>query len=241
MSASIKSYRAVVFGILSIAILSLPTVAWGGLISGDTYAIDGWHGTLQWTGTTNPAYPPLKSLYANIDYAVYAPGDFAKTFTGWTDPSDGDQYVYAYQLFNDAHTPASDDAAIRTFSMGIHSGEQIADVYYGTIDDAGTTLDKTPTSWVWSGTPTATSIIGSFNTSSNRITVGTRSVILYFTSEYGPTWDHTNMIGYPYACTDQANQFYLPAPVPEPGTLAILAIAGIAYFFSRRWRSRVSP
>lgn len=241
MSGSLKNYRAVVFGVLAIALLSLPTDATGGLISGDSNALNGWHGTLQWTGTSNPEYPPLKYLYANIDYAVYAPGEFVKTFTGWTDPSGGTQYVYAYQLFNDAHTPPSDDAAIKTFTVGIHSGEQIAGVYYGTIDDTGTATDKTPTSWVWSGTPTAASIVGTFSSPSTRITVGSRSVFLYFTSAYGPTWDHTNMIGYPYACTDQSNQFYLPAPVPEPGMLSILAVAGVAYVLSHRWRRRVSP
>ncbi len=228
------SFR-ILFGIALIPVLMLPTSVRGGLIAGDTNAMDTWHSTLTFTGSSDPEYPPVYYLYANIDYAVYVPGQFNLSFSG-QDPSSGTQYVYAYQLFNDPHVPASTDTGILKFTVGVHSDELTADVRIGQVDDPTTTSDKTSTP-AWAGSPIATSATWKFS-GSNQIALNYRSKILIFTSEYGPRWDSANLFGVK-GSTAPENQYIMPSPIPEPAIPLILAIAGGLFLLIRKLRSSV--
>ena len=70
-------------------IVSMPTVSRAELIDYFAAAMPGWSGTLSLSGVGEPT--------VSVEFAVFAPGDF-NTALGSGDPSDGSQYVYAYQL-----------------------------------------------------------------------------------------------------------------------------------------------
>jgi len=234
MIASVKRSNYsfwIFFGLVLISVLILPASARGGLLYGDPNAM--LHSNMPWSGNSDPLYPPEKYLYANIDYAVYMPGDFVKTFTNWVDPTAGTQYVYAYQVFNALHTPASTDLGVIKFSVGVHSGELTSGVYISQIDDTSTTSDKSSTP-AWAGSPIATSATWAFS-GSNRIAVNYRSEILIYTSKYGPKMDSANLIG-ANGSTAPENQYLLPSPVPEPATPLILLIAGGLFLLFRKFQ-----
>ena len=220
------------FGLALLPVLIFPTSAHGGLIAGDSNAMPTWHNTLAFTGSS--AYAPIKYLYADIDYAVYDKGDFNLSFPG-LDPSGGTQYVYAYQLFNQSNPPST-DLGIGKFTVGVHSGELIQDVWITQIDDPTITTEKS-SSPAWGGSPIATSATWLFS-GSNRVSPTYRSKILIFTSAYGPREDSANLLG-ASGSTAPENQYRLPSPIPEPATPLILAIAGGLLLLIRKLRRYV--
>ena len=68
-------------------------------------------------------------LKADVEYAVYSPGDYQGD-----DQTGGSEYIYAYQIFNSAQS----NVAVDFFSVGILSGCSIDFIYtdtsYGTPD-----------------------------------------------------------------------------------------------------------
>ncbi|HEY4760392.1 MAG TPA: PEP-CTERM sorting domain-containing protein [Thermoguttaceae bacterium] len=216
------------FGISLISVLILPASARGELIASDSNAMPGWHSTLQTSGSTQVS--PYKYLYVDIDYAVYDKGQFNLSFPG-KDPSGGTQYVYAYQLFNKPNPPST-DLGINIFTVGLDGNESPANIME--IDNPNPPTGKTsspafvgtpPTSAKWSYSP------------ANKVSPSARSKILLFTSKFGPEWDFANLTGWS-GSTTPLNTYYLPSPVPEPGTLLGLTIAGL-FFFVRMLRGIV--
>src|SRR5262245_8466311 len=100
-----------------VVLASLASTAVAGALTSDPNAIPGWQGSIVMTGTNGSAL-----LKTNVDYAVYAPGQFgtsvAMGYNAHTplDPSSGTQYVYAYEIFNNA----GGNVAVTTLSVDIH-------------------------------------------------------------------------------------------------------------------------
>jgi len=71
------------------------TRAYSAILATDANAIAGFHGTRDFSTTI-----ATLSMKGEVDYAVYAPGQFKLTFGPGSDPSNDTRYVYAYQMHN---------------------------------------------------------------------------------------------------------------------------------------------
>jgi hypothetical protein len=187
----------------------------------DSNALSDYRGSLNMDGD-NTAH--TKYLHLKVEYAVYAPGtSFDASFPG-LDPSNGTQFVYAYQIFN---TGISTDEKIMSLTVGLDKAALPANI----SETANPTpLGVSSYSKSLSGTP-PTSAVWSYLVApmgSGYIVPGTggtsRSKILFFTSPNGPGLDHASAVG---TNATGATGYYLPSPVPEPTTLIILAVVGI--------------
>ena len=213
------------------AVLIAASLAVGGPLSIDENAMSDWQGTKAFSGSgAGLGFPPFFS--ADVDYAVYAPGQFQLSFPGLSfpgyDPSGGsDYYVYAYQIF---HTgPASDDS-LSQFTVGLDGDEILGgSSYVAGTGIAPNSLSLTDTSSVW-------------NYPGNPIPPGEpdpSSAVLIFTSANFPELDTSTLSG-PVATVDTQ---LLPSPssvVPEPGTVTMIFVASVTllgYFRLVRRRS----
>src|SRR3954469_23549171 len=79
------------------------TKAYSAILASDANAISGFHGTQDFS----VAMAGL-SMKGEVDYAVYAPGQFKQTFGAGADPSSDKRYVYAYQMHNTGGTADRD-------------------------------------------------------------------------------------------------------------------------------------
>ena len=79
-----------------IAMAVAANTAAAGVLAVDGNALAGFKGTKNFDATVLPFV-----LVSEIDYAVYAPGQFEASFGLGADPSGGTHFVYAYQVFND--------------------------------------------------------------------------------------------------------------------------------------------
>lgn len=192
----------------------------GGILSSDGNAIQ-W-GNLQGSKSFTVDYYGF-GVTAEVDHAVYAPGQFNLTFPG-QDPSNGDDYVYAYQILN---LPDSPTAAVTSMTVGL-DGDEVFDVgsplghvgwLGGTGDispDTAEPIGSGPTSFRWDFPAT--------------FVIDKTSDILLFTSPLPPEWDLATVSG-----TFAAGNT-LPSPIPEPMTTSLLVIGG--FLLMRRRRSR---
>jgi len=204
-------------------LLCLPSPASAGLIYNDPAAMTGWHGQASYY-----ASDAVYTLNVEVDYAVYAPGNY----TG-TDPSNGSRYVYVYQMMNTIN-PAS--VEVSTFRVGLMRGSQAQDIGTDTTGPgvlAGVPPYSSivgPTSARWSfgseTDPTHYPVINYSATASSG-----HSETLLFTSPFGPTWMSSTV-----ADGGLSNVQPLPSPVPEPATLTLLAV-GACLGVSRRRRT----
>jgi hypothetical protein len=201
-----------------------------GIISGDTNAISStWTGTLHAAGVVTLG----KQLVADIDYAVYAPGKFNLSFPG-LDPSNNSQYVYAYQIYNNANPPSS-DLGVSIFSVALEGNESPAN-----IEEISTGKTSFPAFATAGSPPVSTSATWSYN-STNRITPSANSKILLFTSPYAPEWDFCTLTGfsgsYYQSPANPQQGAGMPSPVPEPCTFILLGMASFG-LFACAWRKR---
>lgn len=173
---------------------------------------------------------------ADVEYCVYAPGDaFAESWPGATDPSNGEHFVYTYQIFNDldpypSFLPPWPEATghVDTLTVGINGGDEQAandGSISGSGDKAPTYRNINPTSVLWQF------LNGVGGT--NQINLGDVSDVLLFTSPFAPEWDSATLSG------QLIDTEYLPSPMPEPMTLGLLALAlGAAALLRTRRRRR---
>ncbi|MFV2074191.1 MAG: hypothetical protein ACC742_16305, partial [Thermoanaerobaculales bacterium] len=163
-----------------------------GVLATDPAAMGAWQGTRLFDQTVFTV-----NLKANVDYAVYAPGSFSNSAVlgNPADPSNGSQYVYAYQVLNDqdGNRPVTqlsvgfldmppegnsiDDAEVPEnigFVDGFASLDVDPDSSFNPDNDALTT--KQAANWAFAGTG---------------LEPGTSDLsdILIYTSPHGPEWD----------------------------------------------------
>lgn len=175
-----------------------------------------------------------QSLKANVEFAVFAPGQFALAGLG-ADPSGGTDFVYAYQIYNDQ----GGTKQLLNFTVGFAGGNELPanitwNQFTGGIDpEGGANPDA---QFIPAGTP-KTSAKWDFSASSPLFTSGAGkfSDILIYTSPYKPEWDNGTLQG----TSAFGNQQQLPSPsnvVPEPASLVLGAIGMAAVMLFRRAR-----
>jgi hypothetical protein len=169
-------------------------------------------GISAYSGTTAFSFSQGTSiLNVNVEYAVFAPGQYAGS-----DTSGGTDYIYAYQIFSDS----SSTVAVDFFSVGIISGSSINTVYtdstYGTLGGVNPFAFNFPQSAGYIFTPAA-------------LNPGQYSTVLLFSSDYAPTMGFGTV-----SSGGLGGMCALPTPaVPEPMTIALL-IPAIAALRNRK-------
>lgn len=172
------------------AVLLLSDPAGAGTLRVDVNAMPDWHGSELFQSEFGlPAFEFL----AEVDYAVYAPSKFEDTFGPGSDPSGGQDYVYAYQIFNtgsDLPLPAGNDA-IYLFTLGLTGDEVVRNI--GAVD-MGSGLMPVLSSFQ-GGDPTFTSALWSYvQTPLSPGTPSPETKILIFTSPSGPELDTSTLL-----------------------------------------------
>ena len=218
--------------VVAAAVALLTAGAWAGILKDDPNAYtDGssttWRGRVEFRGV-------LMGLWwaADVEYAVYAPGgSFTTSWPGATDPSSGQHFIYAYQIFNDLGIDpeypypsggpgmfgTKDKEHVTTLSIGINgSDEEVANIGYiaatGVKDPTYSEINPSSVFWEFIGGTGG----------ANQINYGDTSDVLLFSSPHGPELDYATLSG------EVPDEGFLPSPAPEPATIAILAIGALA-------------
>lgn len=170
------------------------SVAVAGPLATDVSAISGFAGTAAFSSGGG-------DLVVDVDYAVYAPGDYPST-----DPSSGSDYVYAYQAF-----VATGSEDLYTFSVGLIDSLFVNttgdDATYGAAAGIGPDLiSVTPGSVVYE----------------LEVLADENSTVLLFTSDFAPTMQPASVLSGGFQ-----DQQAVPSPLPEPSTVALLGVAGL--------------
>jgi len=192
------------------------TGASGGMISESADALPLWQGRVNIDGSFGTL-----NVNADVDYAVFAPGDSFQNFLNdyninYTDPSGGTEYIYAYQIDeNNGSNPG-----VVSFTVGLDGDEPVSGPYAipGTGDQSPSAMDFPGTSAKWD--------FGGL------LTTGMTSEILLYSSPWGPERDWgTISAGIASGLSNE-----IPSPVPEPGTTVLLglAVAVLSLFAKRR-------
>lgn len=208
------------------AMLLCATPSFAGYLAGDTSSY--FDGFTQWNGST--PFSNGGDLNGNVEWAVYAPGTFPGTFTGYI-PNPA-HVVYTYQLFE----IGSD--ALSYFQVALGGEGYNADFFTGSGASASVDGQAPLTSSVTSFSDATWTFPGMAGTASP----GTPSKGLVFTSPNVPE----NGLGIMQDGGDAGFGFPIPSPspffIPEPTTwtMALAALAGLAAVSLRRRRRRVS-
>jgi hypothetical protein len=194
-----------------LVIVFMPTVSRAELIDHFAQAMPGFASTLSMSGGGLPT--------VSVEYAVFSPGSF-----GSGDPSNGLQYVYAYQLLNDATSPAG----ISKFTVGLDAGAAATEI--GELADSGPTgIGVAASSYYLTTGPTTNSAVWNYSSS---ISAGAKSKLLLFVSPHEPKWLTCTVKGSLLAETGP-----VPSPIPEPGALLSLMVAGVSLILVRPIRA----
>jgi hypothetical protein len=218
-------------GLEGVVVLVLACSANGSLVT-DPYGMNGGSPG-QWQNTVRFESSP-KRVSVNVEYCVYAPGQFGLSFSG-EDPTGGTDYVYAYQIFNTVspHPYPSDKAPVRSFSVGVDQvKDQVANLSY-LVDDPN---HKYPTGVVLG----LDSARWNFE-DPNDVEYGYVSDILFYTSPFAP---YTTLDPNKHKATVRGPSIYLktivdvlPTPAPEPATVGLLG-AGLFVLTQRARRKK---
>ena len=169
---------------------------------------------------------------AGVEFAVYAPGVFDTVFGSGADPSGGTEVVYAYQFFN--YGPLTGAPLVKV-TVGLDANEPFTGSPLGNVGFlAGTgTFAPNPTSGAIAAD--LFSVRWDF-LSPNMIGTGQNSDILIYTCPTLPEWGNVaaqNAYGLQHTVLAS-----VPNPgltfVPEPGTMALVMVGGIALLRKRR-------
>lgn len=214
-----------------VVMLACTSAAMGGVLSNDPNAyydaMTDWHGTQPFD--YSKTYGSFTfALEVNVDYAVYAPGSFAASFGTANDPSDGTQYVYAYQLLNNQ----GGNLPVQSFSVGFansQNGPTLPQNIGFVLTDSGATPYTSAT--ITGGNNPQSAY---YNFTNQNVPAGTGySDILIYTSPNPPQWETGSIISGSFGASAS-----LPSPVPEPATGALLAVAAICFMAVRVCRRR---
>lgn len=191
----------------------LSSAALAGPLASDPFAIPGWKGTTFFDSALDPNLAP-NAVKVNVDYAVYAPGAYGAS--GGVDPSGGTKYVYAYQLFS-----VGSNYSILT--VGILPPSQA---------DAGQPGSDATKPQLGGVAPLAAlDLVSSmFYNWGSLPTNGTFSRVVLFTSSFPPTNVSSSV-----NASGSVVQLVLPSPIPEPASLALIAL-GLGSLVVRRRR-----
>ena len=208
-------------GCAMVAVLLAAGAATAG-IGTDLNGMPGWHEEIRLAGPM-PGF--FEVLAIDVEYCVYAPGQFEISFPG-LDPTDGTDYIYAYQIYNDLdpHPSAGtgeDPDYVSRFSVGLDTDE---------LADNGSYLSGTGIAPDDVDVLTPASTQAGWNFTLGQMAYPSVSAILLFSSPYGPELDRTTVSGW------QTASGWLPSPVPEPATLTLMAV-GAAWLSQRKRRS----
>ena len=191
---------------LWLSVFALPVLlvstALGGPLGEDSTSISGYTGTVSFNASD--------VLFVDLDYAVFMPGIYPDDGVNGDDPSDGTEYVYAYQAFN-----VSPGAPLSTVSIGLlednGAGNAMADLLHEQLGGVEPSLIDCYSA----------SIVYRF--SSPVIMPDQYSTVVLFTSPNSPTWGPASVQYGGY--TDQQT---VPTPIPEPAAGLLLGLVGLA-------------
>ena len=197
------------------------TRAYSAILATDANAIAGFHGTQDFSTTL-----ATLTMKGEVDYAVYAPGQFKLTFGAGSDPSNDQRYVYAYQMHN---TGGMSDRDLGFLSVGFdQSGPGGSNP--GHLGFLNNNLGDDPSSSLF--VPAAGPFHSATWNFANTIPDGHFSEILIFTSPFPPAFYDSSVQG-----GGLSRQSRLPSPVPEPAT-ALLACGLAGALLIRRRNSK---
>lgn len=206
---------------IAVLLAGSASVAWGGPLPLDPNAMGGANqGTKFFQNIGGPV-----TLTVNVEYAVYAPGQFTKTFGAGSDPSGGTQYVYAYEAFNMNVPPNPRSLGILT--VGLRQGAQAQNIEYLPVIYGNYGL--LPVTSSFGGTPPSSA---RWDYTGHTIPVGQNSQILLFTSPLSPSPITSSVVGGGLGASNT-----LPSPIPEPASWALLGVGSAALLY-RRLRAR---
>jgi hypothetical protein len=206
-------------GVIGGALLVTHSAAHAGILATDPNSIAAFRGTTNFTATMAPF-----TFHAAVDHGVYAPGTFNTTFGAGADPSNGTQFVYAYQMFN---TGAANEQLPNFLSVGFNGNQNPANIEFLPNAFGNFGIDPTTVTFVPAGPP-FTSATWSRNL---WLPAASASEIVLFTSPNGPGNFNSSVKAGPLV-----DEQLMPSPIPEPGTLTALAAGAAATLLSRRRR-----
>jgi hypothetical protein len=206
----------------SIAVMLIGPAS-AGTLATDPASILGWQGTRSFSASAATVV-----LSADVDYAVYAPGDFSGSAAlgNPADPSGGLHYVYAYQAFNNVE---GGNRPVSQFSVGFldlaPEGDGNDDAEFpeniGFVDGfSSPDLDPVSSFSPDSNPQTIKEAAGWGFQNGGLQPAGDNSDILIYTSPFGPEWDRASILG-----GGLSNFQPLPSPVPEPTTFVLSLFA----------------
>jgi hypothetical protein len=175
-------------------VLGLASIASAGFLATDGSAMPAFQGTQTFASGT---------MSANVDYAVYAPGNFGNILT--PDPSGGTDYVYAYQVMPTGILPVT----VLTVGLATGSGAHNA----GTAPLYGAAGGIAPSAWAIQSTSAAALF------ATPELDAPSFSQVMLFTSPNAPTFGPASV-----ADGGKSDQQILTTPIPEPASLAFLAL-----------------
>ena len=194
------------------AVLLTAAATEAGLLRDDPNAMSAWRGAQRFIASDS-----AHTMEVDVDYAVYAPGDFG----GGLDPSGGTGYLYAYEILN---TVNSDSVEVSSFTVGLEMMSQAGNI--------GT--DGGPPGVPGGVAPAAQGITGSSAVWSclfDQVDYGEDSVTLIYTSPFAPQWLTGSV--HDGGLSDKEP---LPSPMPEPATIALLTFGAVGMAILRRRR-----
>lgn len=202
------------------------------ILASDANAIPGFHGTQDFSTSI-----ATLSMKGEVEYAVYAPGQFKLTFGSGSDPSSDARYVYAYQMHN---TGGTADRDLGFLSVGFDGsgpgGSNPQNMGILLVGDHGD--DPSASTLIPVGGPPFNSATWNFSTP---IPDGHFSEILLFTSPFPPKFYTSSVQGGGLSKESSppvtGGPGGLPSPVPEPAT-ALTACGMLATLLIRRRKSK---
>jgi hypothetical protein len=201
--------------------LCASTALAGPLATDPAAYIDG--NSFQWHGSTH--FQDV-NLEGDVDWAVYAPGTFPGTFSGYSAPAD--KFIYTYQVHETGSAPLS------SLSVSLDTDADTIGTFFRNPDLTG--VAPNDVYFVYFPLPT-TPQSANWDFNSPTILQGQSSMGLVFASPWGPK----NSDGLTLDDGEIALVVPLPSPeagnIPEPGTLSLAAL-GASILGLQIWRVR---